>query len=334
MAQSNLTAIIQKVRRLTRSPSTAQISDADITEYVNTFIQYDFPEHLRLFSLHETFTFYTRPNIDTYSTVTAPATDPLFNFRNIYTTVNGPVYAAGYQIQLSQSQQEFYNWYPRNMSIVVTNTGDGILTQFTGTLASPPLLQNMVVFGSQAVNGDGLVMHDVPYSATNGNLVVPNAAAPGVLDPTNDINYITGVFTVTFPAAPAANADIVAEVYPYQASRPQAILYYDDAFTVRPVPDRVYPITMEVYRRPSELLAAGTSPELEQWWQYIAYSAAKKVFEDRSDFESIQNIMPLLKEQELLVNRRTIVQQTNERTATIYTDQMNGPGYNWGQGGF
>ena len=94
---------------------------------------------------------------------------------------------------------------------------------------------------------------------------------------------------------------------------------------------------MDVYVRPTELLAGGSSPELEQWWQYIAYGAAKKIFEDRSDPDSVQQIIPEYKEQERLVLRRTIVQQTKERTATIYTDSLNqgvGPQYNWGQGGF
>jgi hypothetical protein len=70
MADSTLQAIRTKIRRLTRKPSVNQISNADIDEYVNTFIQYDMPEHLRLFSLRETHTFYTTPNVDTYATNT------------------------------------------------------------------------------------------------------------------------------------------------------------------------------------------------------------------------------------------------------------------------
>jgi hypothetical protein len=113
------------------------------------------------------------------------------------------------------------------------------------------------------------------------------------------------------------------------------MLYFDDAFVLRPVPDKVYPVEFEVYRRPSELLAVNASPELEQWWQYIAYGAAKKIFEDQSDMDSVQQIMPEFKQQERLVLRRTIVQQTNERVATIYTDQLGtGPRYNFGQDGF
>lgn len=337
MADSTLAAVRAKVRRLTRSPSTAQLSDADLDEYVNTFIQYDFPEHLRLFSLRETFTFYTTPNIDTYSTTAAPvaATHPLFNFRNVYTSVHNPVYIAGFQAQLSQSRNEFFSWYPFTNDIRVIGTGNAVATAFNGTIPNAPLLRNNVTFGSQAVNGAQLAMHDVPYSASNGNLVVPNVAAGGVLDPANDINYITGVFTVTFTAAPAAAVDVTVDMRPYQAAQPRALLYFDDEFTLRPVPDRVYPVQMEVYRRPTELLAGGTSPELEQWWQYIAYGAAKKRLEDLVDTEGIAQILPEYQMQERLVLRRTIETQTKERTATIYTGQLDqGPGYNWGQGGF
>jgi hypothetical protein len=86
---------------------------------------------------------------------------------------------------------------------------------------------------------------------------------------------------------------------------------------------------MEVYRRPTELLSNGQSPELEQWWQYIAYGAAKKIFEDRGDIQSIQIIMPEFLAQQRLVLRKTIDQQTNERTATIFSEQVTFPyGYN------
>ena len=78
---------------------------------------------------------------------------------------------------------------------------------------------------------------------------------------------------------------------------------------------------MEVFIQPTELLSLGQTPELEEWWQYIAWQASKKVFEDRMDYDSINLIMPSLKEQEMLINRRTIVQQTSQRTSTIYTEQ-------------
>ena len=77
MADSTLTAIRIKIRRLTRSPSQALITDAQIDDYINTFVLYDFPESLRLSTFRTMLTFYTQPNIDTYETNTVDTTAPL-----------------------------------------------------------------------------------------------------------------------------------------------------------------------------------------------------------------------------------------------------------------
>jgi len=87
-------------------------------------------------------------------------------------------------------------------------------------------------------------------------------------------------------------------------------------------------------QRPSELLASNQMPELAEWWQYIAYGAAKKIFEDRMDLESVQLIIPEFKKQEDLILRRTIKQYSNERSSTIYTDQTEALVSGWGRGGW
>ena len=92
-----------------------------------------------------------------------------------------------------------------------------------------------------------------------------------------------------------------------------------------------------MYTQPTELLSSGQSPDLQEWWQYIAYGASKKIFEDRMDLDSVQSIMPEFKMQERLCLRRSIVQQTSQRTSTIYTDQSStagayGPGFFSGGG--
>src|SRR5277367_1825186 len=102
MADSSLQAIQTKVRRLTRSPSVNQLSDGDLNQYINTFVLYDFPEHLRLFNLRTTFTFYTQPFVDAYPTNLSPISNaeviyPLQNFDNLYLTIHPPIYIAGYQ---------------------------------------------------------------------------------------------------------------------------------------------------------------------------------------------------------------------------------------------
>lgn len=365
---STLQTIQQKVRRLTRTPSTAQLSDDDINQYINTFVVYDFPEHLRMFNLRTTFTFYANPfqseyptDIDSFVGVT---TNPLYNFQNLYLTVHTPVYIAGYNSFYTQSREQFYGIYPLVNSIAsIGPTGNGITQSFSGVINSqqailPPsnfsqvitLLQNNVLFSSVGVNGEGLALVDVPLTDTAtgnklpiGNLYVPNNLPVGPidigdLDPGNTIDYVTGAFTITFPSPPASGVLINSQTVPQICSLPQSLLFYDNKFVLRPVPDQPYAINFEAYVRPTALLEENKSPQLEEWWQYIAYGAAKKIFEDRMDTESVAQILPEYKKQEALCLRRTIVQYTNERTATIYTEQSMGPsgggGWGWGFGSF
>jgi hypothetical protein len=332
---STLTAIQQKVRRLTRSPSPAQLSDIDLNNYINTFVVYDFPEQLRTFQLRQPFNFWCNPFQDVYLTDTSlPTTDPLYNFQNRYITVHPPVYIAGYQALYTQSRTQFFGIYPFVNSISsIGQTGDGVTTAFSGSIQNSngaPALQGNVLFSSVNSSSQGLALVDIanaPFDGT-GILVVPGTTAP-----LGTINYITGAFTLNFPTAPAAQAPINSQVYIYQPAIPIAMLYYNNQFTLRPVPDQPYQINFEVYARPTYLMSEASTPALEELWQYIAYGAAKKIFEDRMDMDSVNLIMPEFKTQEVLCLRRTIVQNTNERTATIYTETSSWGYGSWGQGG-
>ena len=73
---TDLQTIRNKTRRLTRMYTEAEITDSELDDYINTFIQYDFPEHIKLFSLKETFTFYTQANVDVYDS-TNTTYDPI-----------------------------------------------------------------------------------------------------------------------------------------------------------------------------------------------------------------------------------------------------------------
>lgn len=318
MADSTLSAIRTKIRRLTRSPSESQITTDEIDEYINTFVLYDFPEHLRLFSLRKTLTFYTQPGVETYET-NAIALDPLEDFKDAYITTHEPVYISGNQALFCQSREKFYAMYPFVNKEETIDTGDGGTVLFSGTLSSIPILRNKVLFSSVDLNGDPLTVYDDGDGTFDGD-------AAGTID------YLTGVYSITFITAPGNGESIYAQTVPYTASRPTAMLYFDNKFIMRPVPDKAYSVDLEVYKRPTEMLTAGQSPDLEQFWQYIAYGSAKKIFEDRTDMDSVALIMPEFKQQEILVLRRTIVQQTKERVATIYTEGTDNTSSGWGTG--
>ena len=333
MPDSSLVAIRTKVRRLTRSPSTAQISDAQIDEYVNTFVLYDFPEQIRLSALRTVLTFYTQPGVDVYETSSDP-NNALYNFKNRYVAVHPPIYLAGIQGFYTQWRDVFYGYYPQTNTIAQTGLfGDGVTTTFTGTVVARPMLQRSVIFTAINNTGQSMVLIDEPISNTTGNLRLPKPVPPFPAA-VGTINYITGAFTVTFPSAPAAQEPIIVENIAYQPGKPLAMLYYDQKFTIRPVPDKSYAVSIEADIRPTELLNTIDEPKLSQWWQYIAYGAAKKIFEDRMDLDSVQLILPEFKMQERLCLRATLTQQANERTVTIYTQGKN-YGFGWfGTGGW
>ena len=338
---STLAAIQVKVRRLTRSPSTAQLSDNDLNNYINTFIVYDFPEHLRMFNLRTQFSFVCNPFQDVYQTddTVLPTTNPLYNFQQKYISVHPPVYVAGYQSFYTQSREQFFSIYPMISNISsIGPTGDGITTFFTGNVVNTNgavILANNVLFSSIDINSMGLALVDIPNNPFDGNGIL---VVPGTTTGVGLINYITGFFALNFPTAPAAGATINSQVVPQVTSIPQALMFYDNQFTLRPVPDQPYEVNFEVYVRPTQFLETNQSPQLQEWWQYIAYGAAKKIFEDRMDMDSVALIMPEYKKQEALCLRRTIVQYTNERVATIYTEQTsygpNSSGWGWGGGNF
>ena len=344
MANATLQAIRTKIRRITRSPSLSQISDSQLDEYINTFILYDFPEHLRLFSLRTLLTFYTQPGVDVYDTNTTVPTDPLYNFRNKYVAVHPPVYMAGIQSFYTQWRDVFYGYYPQTNTIADTLLrGNNSSGPFVGNISAPRvgvpfILQNNVNFNCLDTNGTSMIMVDIPISNTIGNLTQANVRLVPPYDtiqnPNNYINYVTGEYVITFPSITQNIATVWFEGILYQPGKPLCILYYDDKFTIRPVPDKTYSVQLEVDVRPTELINSTDVPYLEQWWQYIAYGAAKKIFEDRMDLDSVQLIMPEFKQQERLVLRTTLTQQANERTVTIYTQGKN-YGFGWfGSGGW
>jgi hypothetical protein len=206
------------------------------------------------------------------------------------------------------------------------------------------LLQNNVLFSSVDANGNGLALQDKPLTNTTtgnltvqGNLYVPGSVPTGpvtVLDPNNNINYRTGQFTITFPLAgmvPGPGAVINSQTVQSLLSLPQGICYYANQFILRPIPDQPYLINFEVYKNPTYLMETSSEPELNEYWQYIAYGAAIKILQDRVDMDTVNLLMPEFKVQESLCLRRTLVQYSNERTATIFSQQSE-PGR--GYGGF
>jgi hypothetical protein len=324
-ADSTLGAIRTKVRRLTYSAAPAQLSDSDIDQYVNTFMIYDMPMQLRQWNLRTTFTWYCQPFVDTYSINPTDINDQLFNFINKYNGVYQPLYIGGYQAYYTQSREELFRLYPKIQLVQQIGSGNGSNTLFQGTLQNFPVAQFSILFDSIDANNVGLSVIDDGL----GNLVLPQPLNTIV----GTINYVTGAFSFNFATPPGSGQIVNSQSLPYVAARPQTMCFYDNTFILRPIPDQPYQINFEVDSLPTQLLSAGDNPEINQWWQYIAYGAAKKVLEDRRDMDAVNQILPEFEEQKTLVERRTLEQLATQRTQTIYVAQSTANG-NWGGWGF
>jgi hypothetical protein len=137
------------------------------------------------------------------------------------------------------------------------------------------------------------------YDDDNGNL-----SGTG----TGTINYITGVYDITFSKAPKSGEDVYVNSYSYTASAPKIVLFYQNSFHLRPIPDKCYAIEVEVYSRPTELIGGTSLPELSQWWEYISLGAARKILFDRSDFDTANIIGTEMENQKEKILYKTVIQ--------------------------
>ncbi len=353
--------IVSKIRRITKSPSQNQITDDQIVQYINTYFLYDFPQELRLKNCLSNYTFATIPFQESYRL----PTDTII-------TVEPPVYIAGYESFFTQSQDNFYRLYPRLSLQYRGPSGNGTVGPYPITLSPPAgvqmegVLQNNVVLSVLDSNGLATaIATDTPINTTIGNITGQGIAAA----PTSTINYVTGVITVYFSSVVPTTDTIWVQYVPYVASRPTAMLFYQDTIYLRPIPDASYLVNIQAFINPiaaitgasfnppigqtyTPAIGAGTNDpvapmppnvnpiargfvsdtdtaQVKQWWQLIAWGAALKIFEDRGDIDNISKFMPLYDNQRRLVLRRTLVEQANERAQTIYTDQTSHGGNNW-----
>lgn len=319
MAIAILSAILQKMRRMIGSPSSLQITDSNLEDFVNSFYLYDFPAQFRSLKLKDMYTFNTIQGIDTYA----------FDSER-YTTVQAPCYCMKRPIALLEDPWSFYglnfNWQTQSNFA----TGNGTTGPYIATLSSIPLLRS--------VNNNSALL-SYPASRVQNVLITCNTTT-STLNVTDDgngnligdatsgtIDYITGVIAnLKFTSIVPQGNQIQIQYNPVQTSIPLSILFFQNQFTLRPVPDQGYTVELTAYRQPTHVLrdtAMGLgTPELNEWWETIAVGAAKKFFEDTLDMENMALMEQLLAGKYALNNTRTYAQLGKQRVATIYADQL------------
>lgn len=357
MSIATLADIILKVRKLTGAGNTFQLTDAQIIDYINSFYLYDLPAQFRSLKLKDRYTFNTIRGIDIYP----------FDSEH-YTTVEMPCYCMKFIIPLYQQpwgNQGFWgsssNWqFQQNITQGNNSTGP-----YIGTLNNVPIVRS--------VNNNPMVSTPLsdttPFPGSNPvqfpqanisrvqNILITANSSLGITQNVTDdgngnligggtgtINYESGAISVTFTNIVPAGQNIQVMYSPTVMARPLSILFFQNQFTLRPVPDQGYTIELVAYRQPSQALLGSEDPnspvltgvpELSEWWELLSAGASKKFFEDQGDANSIQMMDKMLFERYAVAEARTYAQiGSKQRIGTIYADQMNNGFGGWGSSGF
>lgn len=352
---STLNAMRLKVRRLVVAPSESQLTTYAIDQALNTYITQDFPYAIKLDQMRDVYTFYTSPNVDKY---------PLdVNYNQ---GVRSPVYFDGVQGFFSKDRKEFYQTWPRwptinNMGVPTVNPQ---LLQYT--ISQTPFLSTDVTIGGTDTSGKAIIVSDDGF----GNLfyrlpnaIVPNPSLPNPMPGMTNmnlsgtqpfmgntyqtypgdlistfvgtVNYVTGVFDYNLALAnvtPQAGTLIWTKVSQYVAGRPYNLLFWNNSFEIRPVPNGTYKVEVETYLSPVQMLLITDVPILNQWWQYISYGAAMEILRERQDYEGVENLREGFMRQEGLVLERQGVEEIGQRNATIFSSTTPEQGWNQGSG--
>lgn len=288
MSNWTLADIRTKVRAVTGSPSTDQISDSDLNNYINNYYVYTMPFELKEQITNQFLNFKTTPGTDVYS------------FPGGYFTDQPGAYADGFPLIFYQDPDVFYQDWPQQYAVDNIATGDGVTTVFSGGLQNPPVIIGTLFITADDPSGTQQLLEDQGDGTLTG-------------DGTGTINYLTGAYTVTFTTAPASSAVIYAKYQGYSANRPQGVLFFNNEFTFRPVPDQAYAIQMQGYIKPIQLTADSDTPLQVEWGPLIAYGASVEIFSDRGDVDNVDRYFPIFKRFENVALGRTIQQYSAEQ---------------------
>jgi hypothetical protein len=279
-------------------------------------------------------------NIQPASTITSSITNITQATQAVVTAVNsflvGQVVAFSGVLGMTQLNGNSYsvvNSTGTTFTININSTAFGAYTSggvAIITIGSLGLLTSNVFVTATDVNGNLNVAQDDPLSSTTGNLIQYDPLNPG--NPpriVGTVNYLTGLATVTFLYSIPTTSYINSQSVPYSAGRPQAVLFFDNTFTFRPVPSQPFLFRCDAYYTPAAFITTNNFIPYRWMSEYLARGAARKILTDYGDMEQLGFYEPYFREQENFVLRRTTRQNSVTRVSTIYTGQVgNSPGTN------
>ena len=212
-----LSDIITYVRRIIKSPSDAQISDALIIDYINRFWLMDVDARIQLFDLKTKYQFQTTPGIDAYNMplydVQIETTGQTIGSFPVYQGFEAPCFVNGIQVPFYTQRSSFWNLYPNYIqSLVQTGTGTGLSGSYTLNIPFFPAIPGHVdITGiiNTGANNDPPLIQSGPI--TNFLTTIPT----------------TSVYSAVYFTATAANGEniIVADSGQFLSDNTDGDLY-------------------------------------------------------------------------------------------------------------
>jgi len=220
---SNVSEIRTKVRRLTASPSSSQLTDDQIDEAVQTAYVQELPADVKSQFFKEVVDVYLEPNQDRYAlageinTVSNPDVN---TSGNVYESIREPVYVEGRRAKFYKDRGQFYADWPRTATLDTSLTGGATTGNITAidisgaptveiTTASTTGLQNgdVVTFanvgGTTELNGNSYAISNLTATTFEVTQAAPSAFTSG-----GTWSYAIQRFSTTL-SAPTLQQEIV-----------------------------------------------------------------------------------------------------------------------------
>jgi hypothetical protein len=278
------------------------------------------PARIQLFELKTTYEFETQANIDKYLF-------PYLQYQNFLP----PLTVDGVLGNFFQSRAPFFQAYSELLTNKDIQDGDGT-NSYSFTLAGNITQGNALMRGFKNYPSTTLeqTLPGIYVTGTTGagvQLVLQDDGAGNFTgDGTGTINYSTGAVSVTFSSVIPSTEKVRAQFYLAQTGTPRYILFYDNYFTIRPIPFKPFLIKGDAYLTPTAFLDTSESLAFEYMDDYIARGASQRILSDLGDWEQYNAYERLFKQQEAQVLRRTNRQQSTQRAATIFANQVENQG--------
>jgi len=340
--------ILEKAREVGAAGNSQQNTDVKLIKMLNSFYLNDLPDDMRILKLKDIYTFNTIRGIDTYP----------FDFDQ-WSTIGPPVTCAKGQIILYQDKEAFYaynfnvqydfQWAQGNGSpgpyigqVPGLPHNTQILRSYNNNPISNTLQTASGVFPSNYPPNFNVPTPLQPNISRIQNILITANTATGTCNVTDDgngnligaclaggtINYVTGqISDLTFTSSIPSGYHIWIQYTKVTLGMPYTILFLQQQFVLRPVPDKGYTIEITAYRLPSLALLGTTNiitpnldgrPEQMDWWELLSFGIAKKLYQNRLDMEGVTMMQAFIDEKIQQARTRTYGQLGQRQCKTLF----------------